>query len=109
MITARAEALLDRDVRTLSDDEWCEVAETFPDEYAYMMVRLKSRPGDPVSPKQLGLDLELTIRYPHSIDYYRDRAEDARWRRLDQKWRARLLAERLAASVPFEISAVAFG
>ena len=27
--------------------------------------------------------------YPRSLDHYRERAEDARWRRLDRKWRAR--------------------
>jgi hypothetical protein len=103
--SARAEALLDMDVRTMSDDEWGEACKLFPEECDYLLVRHILRPDEPVPFELMDLALELDLRYPHSIDYYRERAEDARWRRLDLKWRARELAERLEASVPFKISA----
>jgi len=58
------------------------------EEFDYAMARLKSRPFDPFTPEQMTLDLELIRLYPRSLDYYRERAETARWRVLDLRWRA---------------------
>ena len=54
-----------------------------------------------LTPASNAVYLDLLRRYPRSTDHYRELAEDARWRRLDSKWRARELTEHLAASVPF--------
>ena len=70
------EALLDRDWRTLSPVEWRIFAEAFPEQYPRLLVRLE----------------------PH-VD------ADARTR-TSRVTRHRHLAERLEASVPFEISVV---
>jgi hypothetical protein len=66
-------------------------------EFAYMMARLRFRDDEPVPAAQMDLALDLAVRYPHSLDYYRGRAEEA--------GRRRCLTERLAASAPFKISA----
>jgi len=92
MASALAEALLDMDLRTMSGDEWGEACKLFPEECAYLLVRLKSSPDEPVTRERLEWDLQVTWRYPHSLDYYRDRAEDARWSRLDQKLHTRELS-----------------
>ena len=44
-VSSRAEALLDRDYRTLTAVEWRVVAEAFPDEYGRLLVRLDSARG----------------------------------------------------------------
>jgi len=67
----RVEALLDRDYRTLTAVEWRVVAGAFPDEYMRLLVRLEARS-----------------------------AADAR-ARTPGAARRRLLAARLAVSVPF--------
>jgi len=79
----------------LSDAERRELQRT--PEFAYLMARIRFRHDEPVPAELLDLALELELRYPYSLDYYRLRAEEAGQRRL--------LTERLAASVPFKISA----
>jgi hypothetical protein len=91
----------DAPLDALSAEELLEVARAFPDQWAYLMARLKFRPDQHVPFEMMDLALELELRYPHALDYYRQRAEDARWRRLDLEWSAWELTERLAASVPF--------
>jgi hypothetical protein len=59
-------------------------------EYQYLMARLRFRDDEPVPMKHMDLALELAVRYPHNLEYYRLRAEVAR---------------RLAASVLFQIAA----
>jgi hypothetical protein len=61
-------------------------------EFACLMARLKWGDDEPVPFEQLDLALELAVRYPHPLGYYRDRSEDPGRRRL---------TERLAASIPF--------
>jgi hypothetical protein len=78
----------------LSDAELREFQRT--PEFEYLMARLKFGPDEPVPVEQIDLALELAVRYPHSLEHYRARAEEAGQRRL---------AERLAASVPYKPSA----
>jgi len=77
--------------KALTDDERRSV-QSDPD-FAYLMARIKFRDDEVVPAAQMDLALELAVRYPHSVDYYRERAEEAR--------RRRSLAERLEASAPF--------
>ncbi len=71
-VSLHVEALLDRDVRSLTAVEWRVVAEAFPDEYVRLVVRLEARSD-----------------------------ADARTRTSGAR-RHRLLAARLAASIPFQ-------
>jgi hypothetical protein len=41
------------------------------------MARLKFRPDEPVLFEQMDLALELVLRFHHSVEYYRLRAEEA--------------------------------
>jgi hypothetical protein len=54
--------LLDKPLNTLCEDEFREIFCEFPDKIAYVMARLKSRPEDPVTIDQIGLQLELAWR-----------------------------------------------
>ena len=88
-------ALFLRQVEALSTGER-EALQSTP-EFEYFMARLKFRADEPVPVEQIDLALDLAARYPHPLDYYRQLAERATQRQL--------LADRLAASVPFKISA----
>jgi len=90
----RIETLLDKPIDALSSEEIGEVAHALPDEWAVVMVQLKFRPDQPVPFELMDLALELELRYPLTLEHYRARAKERR-----------LLAERLAGSVPFKISA----
>jgi len=83
-------------VNALSDQQWRVYAAS--PEGAYLMARLKYGPDEPVPFEQMDMQLELAMHYPHPIEHYRTRAEESR------RWRQEL-PERLAASVPFKISA----
>ncbi len=88
MTSAPVSALL-----AMSGKELHALAAAEPDDWDYLMARLKWRPDEPVPVEQMDLALELEVRYPHHRDYYQGRAEQAR--------PGRLLAERLAASAPY--------
>jgi hypothetical protein len=99
-MSIRLEALLDRDIATLTDPEVDYLREEKPEhltatverlselfdhpgcalkpEVAYFLARLKSRHDDPATPEHLLLDLALIELLPRSLDYYRQRAEEAR-------------------------------
>jgi hypothetical protein len=64
-----------------------DVARESPAEMGYFMAWIKVRLQD--MPEQTSLYLGLLRWFPSPLDHCRKRAEDARWRRLDLKWRAR--------------------
>ena len=103
MMTARAEELLDTPLLELSDADIRELATELPAEWAYLCARVRNAAAEQLTPASNAVYLDLVRRYPRTLDYYREHAEDARWRRLDLKWRAR--AERLTTSVPFSVIA----
>ena len=72
------------------DEERQEIQSTA--EFCYLRARLQFRPDYPVPVECIDLAIKLEVRYPHSLEYYRERAEDPR---------RRLLTERRPASVPF--------
>jgi hypothetical protein len=76
-------------------DEERRALQSTPD-FAYLMARLRFRDDEPVPVEWIDLAIELAVRYPHPLEYYRERAEDPSRRRL---------TERLAASVPFSAGA----
>ena len=88
--------LLDKPCRSLTVKEWKRVERWFPDEFAWLMVRLRSRPGECMTTALEEFDLRLNRRYPYSLDYYRAHAEASRNRRE--------MADRLATSSPFKVS-----
>jgi hypothetical protein len=81
MTTPRTSALVERLKEELGALE--------PEEVAYALALLKSDPTDPLEPAQMSLDLALIRLLPRSLAYYAERAEEARWRRVNRKWRAR--------------------
>ena len=91
--TPRVEAFLRR-YAELSDAERREMQST--PEFEFLMARLRFGPDESVPVEQMDLALELAVRYPEPLDYYRTRAEAS--------LRRRLLAARLALSVPFRIT-----
>jgi hypothetical protein len=105
MTSARMEELLDKPLRELTDADIRELAAEMPDEWAYLCVRIRDAVAEPRSPAHTALYLQLMRSYPCSRDVYRERAEDARWRRLDRKWRSRELTEGMVVSVPYSAGA----
>jgi hypothetical protein len=96
-----AEALLDRDLATLTDEEVGVLRAERADhltalvdrvaarvsgpgrcflraDVAYFVARLRSRPEDPVSAEALDLDLAVTFLLPRPLGYYRRVAGEAR-------------------------------
>jgi hypothetical protein len=79
MASCRVEAFL-RGWRGLVGGERRSLERT-PD-FERLMCQLKFRDDEPVPWNQLDLALELELRFPYSIEHYRECAEEARRRRL---------------------------
>jgi hypothetical protein len=89
MTSARIGELLDKPLRELTDADIRELEAEMPEEWAYLCVRIRDAVAEPQSPENTALYIDLMRAYPCSRDVYRERAEDARWRRLGRKWRVR--------------------
>jgi hypothetical protein len=82
--------LLDVPVNELAGEEFPgDVVPESPAEMAYVLAYIKVRMQDAETSEESALYLYLMRLVPCSLSHYRERAETARWRRLDRKWRAR--------------------
>jgi hypothetical protein len=78
----RVDRLLDVPFNALTGEQVSAIVSELPDSAAYVMCQLKSRPGDPLTPESMARDLALIRRWPRSLEYYGQRAEEARRRKL---------------------------
>ena len=80
-LSPRVDRLLDVPFDALTGEQLSAIVSELPDRVAYVMCQLKSRPEDPITPESMARDLALIRRWPRSLDYYRQRAEEAGWRK----------------------------
>jgi hypothetical protein len=80
-VSPRVDRLLDVPVDVLTGEQLGAIVSELPDRVAYVMCQLKSGPGDPLTSESMARDLALIRRWPRSLEYYRQRAQEARRRR----------------------------
>jgi hypothetical protein len=82
-VSPRVDKLMDVPVDALTGEQLGAIVSELPDAMAYVMCQLKSGPGDPLTPESMARDLALIRRWPRSLEYYQQRADEARQRRTD--------------------------
>ena len=80
-VSPRVDRLMDIPVDALTGEQLGAIVSELPDSVAVVMCELKSRPGDPLTAESMARDLALIRRWPRSLEYYQQRADEARRRR----------------------------
>ena len=64
----------------MSEEELMRLVHSVP-VLAYAFARQKSKPDDPLTVESMARDALLIRHFPRSVDYYKSRAEEERWRK----------------------------